>query len=518
MEAKSFEIQSETLFSESLIWKLNRDFYQESGISAFSDGIVPHHMTSSSFVGKTYAELIFAFLKDLAMKGETTEVVYILELGAGHGRLAYHTLKHLQKLLDSTNENLPGYCYVLSDIVEENLAFFMDHPQLKQYLGEGLLDIAYFDAVQSEKLHLRYADKSITTQSLTHPLVAVANYFFDSLPNELYFIEDGIISACSVAINSINDPEGMDTTWLIENMDFTYSKSTTQVPESQEGIQNEILEDYGNQLSGTYMFYPEKAMLCLRHLKNLSRAGLVLLTMDKGFHELHQLKDNKEPEVITHGSFSLWVNYHALSAYCTKQGGKVLFPSSSNFHLEIGCLLFLPDAESYVQVDAAYQQFVNNFGPDDFDSIKQMAYFNVASLDLMQLIALYRLSCYDSTFFIHLLPRLKQVKQSISLIERNRLAQTLDEIWGMYFSISEPFDLPFEIGAIFFDLGYYNKALVYFQHSVDLFGEKADIFYNQALCHYHLRNDEVFYRVLNEGKIAFPDFESFSNLEALDMG
>ena len=65
MDTDQFEIESKTLFSESLIWQLNRDFYQENGINAWSNDIVPHHMTSNSSVGKTYAELIFAFLRQI---------------------------------------------------------------------------------------------------------------------------------------------------------------------------------------------------------------------------------------------------------------------------------------------------------------------------------------------------------------------------------------------------------------------------------------------------------------------
>ena len=75
MNTGQFEIEARTPFAESIIWQLNRNFYQEQGISAWSDHVVPHQMTSNSKVGKTYAELIFAFLKDLAEKGKTTEAI-----------------------------------------------------------------------------------------------------------------------------------------------------------------------------------------------------------------------------------------------------------------------------------------------------------------------------------------------------------------------------------------------------------------------------------------------------------
>ena len=112
MKDEYYEIESIKPFSQSLIWKLNRDYYQDKGVTAWSEDAVPHQMTSNSKVGKIYAELILAFLKDLSAKGKITETVYILELGAGHGRLAFHILKHLQKLEPVLGIELPPYCYI----------------------------------------------------------------------------------------------------------------------------------------------------------------------------------------------------------------------------------------------------------------------------------------------------------------------------------------------------------------------------------------------------------------------
>ena len=517
MQPNNFVIESQTPFSESLIWQLNRDFYQEKGISAWSDGIVPHNLTSNSKAGKTYAELIFAFLKDLAVKGKTTEVVYILELGAGHGRLAFHVLQHLNRLIESASESIPPFCYILSDIVEDNLSFFQNHPQLQNYYEEGILDFAYYDAVEQKELYLRYSKKTISAKGLDQPILAIANYFFDSIPNDLLYIQNKTVSKCAIAIDSKENPAGMNTDSLLGNMEISYAKSVLESGTYQDPLINEIMEDYRNEIKNSYLFFPKKGIECLQHIKAFSKAGLVLLSMDKGFHELHDLENKKEPEIIPHGSISIWVNYHALGAYCEKQDGKALFPAFSNFHLEIGCLLFLEESGTYTHTNAAYQQFVDNFGPDDFNSIKKLAYKNVSNLELSELIALYRLSFYDSTFFIKLLPRLKQGVQRVSFNERNRIAQTLDAIWEMYFYINEPYDLAYEIGGLLYDLGYYAKALTYFQYSVDLFGLKADIYYNQALCYYQLRQDEEFFKTLNKVKKEFPDYELIAHLEKLDV-
>lgn len=517
MKPDTFEIESSTLFSESLIWELNRNFYHENGIAAFSDEMVPHNVTNNSKCARTYAKLIFALLQDISTEENSDEPIYILELGAGHGRLSFQILRHLQKMVDTSLEVLPNYCYVLSDIVEENLNFFLDHHQLQEYFEKGVLDVAYFDSSSTEKLDLRYGKKCILPNQLNQPIVVVANYFFDSIPNELLYFNNNEVSPCSVAINSDVNPNGMDAEEMIENMSFVFSKSISKLPIYESEIINDILDDYRKLLKESFIFFPKLAMLCLQNIEKFSNKGMMLLTMDKGFHEIQHLKSKKVPEIITHGSFSIWVNFHALCAYCLKKGGKILFPSFSNFHFEIGCLLFFKENQKHQHVEKAYEQSVNDFGPDDFNSIKQLAYENVANLNLIELIALYRLGIYDSSFFIRLLPRLKQLIKTISLEERTRLAQTMDLTWDMYFHINESFDLAYEIGGLYFDLAYYEKALIYFQRSTDIFGLKADVFYNQALCYYQLRQDQKFHETVKDAKASFPGYELYNKLDLLDM-
>ncbi len=517
MDTNNYEIEPGTLFSESLIWQLNRDYYNEAGIKAWNTDIVPHHISSNSSVAKTYAEMILALLKDLALQKKSKHVVYILELGSGHGRFGFHILKHLDRLVSAQNEILPPFCYVLSDIVEENLSFFSDHPKLQDYYQRGILDLSFFDANDSKELLLRKSNKKISIGDLEQPVLAIANYFFDSLPNELFFIQDDALSRCSVGITSKRDPLGMSPLELIENMVLTYYKTDVFSPVYEDDAFNRILDAYRHFGKPTYILFPKMAIECLSNIKDLSQGGLILLTMDKGYNKMDDLEGHSEPDMVKHGSFSLWVNFHALEQYCRQTGGTVMCPEYSNFSVHVDCLLFTPEKTDYAQLGHAFNRHVNNFGPDDFNSIKQLAYFNVSRLKIKELIAFYRLSAYDSTIFIQLLPRLKELSKSITVKERVRLAQTFDLIWEMYFNINESFDLSYELGGLLYDLAYYEKALNYFQYSVDVFGLTADVRFNQALCYYQLREDQLFYNTLNDAKESFPNTDIFERLEGLDM-
>jgi len=517
MEQELHRVEGPTPFSRSKLWQFNRDFYVNKGLSAFSQDLVPHHLTSNSLVGITYAKMIFGFLQDRASLGQDTEVVHIVELGAGHGRLGFFILTELDKLVKHSTQSLPPYCYVLTDIVEENLSFFQSHPQFKSFIERGLLDISYFDAINSNKLHLKVSGRKINREDLKQPLIAIANYFFDSIPSELFRVKNKTLFPCTISIQSTDKPQSSETETVIANLQFEYQNVIQDGPMHSDPEINKLLESYKELSSDTYIFFPESAIKCIRNLKSLSSKGLFLLSIDKGYHELKDLENHQEPEVITHGSFSIWVNFHALAAYCKLKGGQALFPTQSNFHMELMALSFLEKEIAPGHTQAVFRQTVEGFGPDDFKTLMKQAYTNVAQHSAMELLALYRLSSYDPTFFIKLSPRLKQVIKAITHKERRRLAQAMEQVWKSYFSIGEAYDLAFELGSIHYDLGYYQEALKYFDHSEELHGKKSDTYYNQVLCHYQLRQDRLFYKVLAEAKTEFPDATSLLKLEALEM-
>ncbi len=517
MEGKRFGVQSKTLFSESLIWQLNRDFYNTEGIAAWREGAVPHHLTSSAVVGRTYAELIFATLNDLADQGQTEEKVYILELGAGHGRLGFLVLHYLELLVEQAAKTLPEYCYILSDIVEDNLQFFEGHAQFQPYLKKGVLDVCYFDALNSQSLQLRQTKINIDSASLNQPLLVLANYFFDSIPSELFYINQQQVSRCSVSLDSGKNISDMNARESLSYIDLKFYADRINTPMYKEEKLNTLLEQYRNTLKNTFLFFPDTGMKCISTLKQLSTKGAILLSMDKGFRDLHDIDNQPAPEMIVHGSMSFWVNYHALEQYCKLQGGQSLFPSFSTFHLQLGCLLFLNNGEDYPEVKLAYQRFVDNFGPDDYNGFKRFAYQNLNRMTLVELIGMIRLSAFDATFFINILPRLKQVIQQITVNERRRLKQVLDSTWSTYFTLEEPYDLAFEIGGLLYSLGYYTDALQYFDYSVNIYGHSPDEYYNRILCHYQMREDQKFVSDLRLAKTGFPDFERWEELDHLDL-
>jgi SAM-dependent MidA family methyltransferase len=216
-------LESPRPFSQSHIWQLQRDYFSQNGIEAWRSGDVTHYVSSNPVMGKTYAELVLAFLRVLALQGQATETVYLLELGAGHGRLCYHFFKHFETFYEQSAFPLPPFCYVLSDFTEANLEFWQDHPRLQPYISKGWLDFALFDAQDGAVLNLQRAEISLQAQSLAQPLIVIGNYFFDTIPQELFCIEAQHVSSCLLSLNTEGDTAELAPAALLQALELEYS-------------------------------------------------------------------------------------------------------------------------------------------------------------------------------------------------------------------------------------------------------------------------------------------------------
>jgi len=471
-------------FSKSLIWQMQLDYYHKAGISAWRSGEVPHYITSNPVVGKTYAELFLALLRDLSLKGKTTETVYLMELGVGHGRLCYHFLKHFEKYYENSALRLPPVCYVLSDFTESNLGFWKTHPRLQPYLEKGWLDFALFNAESDTEIKLRNSGKLLDTESLEQPIVVVANYFFDTIPQELFRIQKGKIEQALLGISSEHDKEKTDPAQLIGSLKLEYDYEEANYPiYPNERKLNTLLHFYQKHLSDSHLLFPHVGIRCLKKLKSLSKAGLVLLSADKGEHHLSNLDHRSAPKLKTHGSFSLIVNYHALKLYCENEGGTSLFPRHQHTSLDLCCLLFLHEASSYLETINAYDKFVQDYGPDDYFNLKKLVEKSLGSLSYRNIIAVTRLSGYDAQIFQQMLPDLSTQLETISNNERWNLLHIIPRIWDTYFPLREAEDFALNLGNLLLNLQFYKEAILYYEKSIVTYGKKEHVLYSIALCY-----------------------------------
>src|SRR5262245_35207478 len=99
-EAARFPLETVCRLSRSVLWGLQPRFYERQGMAAWSEGIVPHHVTCNPYLARAYARVVLGFVRDWRDRLDPSQPVYIVELGAGSGRLAFHLLRQLTPMLE----------------------------------------------------------------------------------------------------------------------------------------------------------------------------------------------------------------------------------------------------------------------------------------------------------------------------------------------------------------------------------------------------------------------------------
>jgi tetratricopeptide (TPR) repeat protein len=497
-------------FSQAPFWGLQRRYYEEQGMKAWQNEVVPHYITSNPVIAKAYAEMLFAFMRDRQASSDSSDAtIYILELGAGSGRLAFHLLKCIDKLLEESELTLPPFCYIMSDLPIKNVDFWKGHPSLQPFVEQGRLDFARFDAEHDQTIHLLNADKHICPGDLDQPLVVVANYFFDSIPQELLYVHDKQIYECWVSMQGPEEQsvDAKDTVGLIDNIKLDYHYRLADDFFNQGLDCHDIIEQYRTQLNETHILFPYIGLQLLERLRRLSKKGFMLITADKGDHRLSYWRDRDTPKLIRHGSFSFTANYHAFLSYYEAEGAKVYFTKHHYNYLNIGSILMVPEAGSYTETKIAYRRAIEQFGPDDFFSIKSWADEHLKSMELSQLFAYIRLSGYDALLFKQSAMLMMELLSESTEEDKEDLSRIIRAVWDGYYPIDEEHDLAFDCGMLLFHMEAFEEALIFFDRSIATYEGHASVFYNMAICHYHLGQHSLALRAVDQALSLNPEHE-----------
>jgi len=116
---KRFIVETGRPFSRSHIWQLQDAYFAGRGVEAWRQGEVPHYVTSNPTIANAYAEIVFAFRRDLErLAGSHDDPLTICELGAGSGRFAFHFLRRLEHLCARADVAPEAFRYVLTDVAD----------------------------------------------------------------------------------------------------------------------------------------------------------------------------------------------------------------------------------------------------------------------------------------------------------------------------------------------------------------------------------------------------------------
>lgn len=475
-------------FSEAPIWQAQRDYYEEKGIKAWNNDQVPQYITSNPMIAGSYAEMIFAFLQDRKNMGHGSETVYIVELGAGAGRLAFHVLHELCQLIDFAGISLPSFRYIMTDLAADNVMAWKEHPAFQKFITEGLLDFAQFDAVQDSVLNLVVSGTTICEGDLAQPLIVVANYFFDSIPQELIYIGNGNVYETDVYVEQPEDYDSLHSSEWLDHISLRYEHRRAPEYEQETYPYRNVISLYEEELEDSHVLFPAAGLACLERLNRLSQCGFLLITADKGDHLLESWKFAEPPKLILHGSFSLTANYHTMKYVYEQKGAVTLFPPHHYSNINVGCILHMNQPMTYSNLRLAYRRSIERFGPDDFFSMKWWVDHHLESMELPQILSFWRLGGYDAEFFIQSTKRITNLLPESNDEEKQDLLRGIQLMWSSYYVMAQRYDLALDAGLVLFEMEMYEHSKYYLEISVE---EEQDevvstVFYCLAICCYEL--------------------------------
>jgi tetratricopeptide (TPR) repeat protein len=496
-------------FSEAPIWDLQRTYYEEQGMKAWNNDQVPQYITSNPMIATAYAEMIFGFLQDRAGKGDISEPVTILELGAGAGRLAFHVLHKMCELRDYAGIVLPPFRYVMTDLAVKNVVGWRKHPALQSFIQQGLLDFARFDAVQDTELNLVVSDTTIRPGDLKQPLLIIANYFFDSIPQELIYVSEGKIFECDVLIEYPENFNQLDPSEALEEIALNYEYRRAPEYEEETYAYHNVIALYQHELEDSHILFPVAGLTCLERLNHLSQAGFLLITADKGDHRMENWKFADPPELILHGSFSLTANYHAIQHVFEQRSAHTLFTTHHYKNINIGCIFMLETPMSYANTRLAYQRSIERFGPDEFFSMKEWVDGQLDMMGLQQILAFWRLGGYDAELFIQSAKRISILLPEASDEEMLDIQGGIYAMWSSYYVMEQRYDLALDAGLLLFEMDMYEDAKLFLETSIHADeGEPVPtVLFCLAICSYELGLEESALEYTRKALVLEPEHE-----------
>jgi tetratricopeptide (TPR) repeat protein len=469
-------LEQDVPLSQSLIWQRQRDFYAERALKAWTEDLVPNYITNNPFIAEIYADVIAAFLAD-CMPLSPENPLRIVELGAGTGKFSFLFLRKLTALLRERNIPQELVRYWMTDCSEQFIAAWRANACLAEFLQAEMLEFEVFRVGEEN-----WSGTSRLCSDQTGPLVVIANYVFDSLPQDAFIISNGEIAEALVTTSEPLEERAVPS---FGKWQLSFKNAAVSFQRYADASWNQILEHYRVRLSAATILFPAAALGALQQLQQFSDGRMLVLAADKGFayeDELFLIQGPPRLEFHSGRCFSQTVNFDAIAKYFAAAGGEALLSDRHFSTLNICAFLHSTPRDNFGATRAAYRQAQARIAPDDVFTLLAWLHPHMEEMTVPQILAMLRLTRWDPLALMRVFPVL--VRQLRSVVgERNDLRQAVLRTWDNHFPLT-PADnaLAFNCGVILFELRFHDEAYAMFRKSQQLFGPSAATSYNLGLC------------------------------------
>ncbi len=429
--------------SVSPIWQLQKLAYNRLGVENWAKGRVPFLMTNNSRFAAQVA--------DIACAAFQSQPFTLLELGGGCGKFAFLCINELLQRKAKVR-------YFLTDAAEKNVAFWESHPRLKPWIDQGILQTAALDPLSHNPPRADFI---------------VANYFFDSIPQDLFRVEKGVLlegqaSLFSSPFADVEKADWEDPSLLAKIRIEISFRPLEENPYPEFPEAREVLEEYSRSGDLSFLF-PIGALTVIRRIESSSRGDFLILAADrgscraKGLPKSHRLWGKKDLSSMSlmpslHGSaFSFPVNFHSIGRYIEKKKGHALFSQSQTADFCLALLSNFPQSRCdfggpLSQIPKAWLD-AQPFGP-----------LKTEAADFKDILKRLEEANWDAALFFSFFDLIVESFAQAKEREKKEMVAGMRRILDRFFSLFGEESLLLErLGQFFTTIGELSEAAAHFQ-------------------------------------------------------
>jgi len=467
MADKRYIVEKNVRLSQASVWKLQRDFYKEQGPEAWTSGTVPFWITNSSLLAKMYADLVVAWGMDAKRRGwiYPTQPIHVVEMAAGMGMLGYLIICHL---LDTEHIWRPhglDFKYVFTDIAKRNVDAWYKSPMFRPHIESGLVDVAVWSPLEENQIHLRKGRYTLSPGEVKTPMVAIGNYFLDSIPMDTFRVKEGKVLEGLLTATSSQPIKGPPTPEHLPDLEWKTEYSPCGRPYDNP-VYDQILWYYAKNLEDAMVIFPVAAIKVMDRLAELGGGRALLLAADKGANHIDNVAGWAYDEPILHGGcFSFDANFDAMGRYLLQHGGTVLH-NDPKAYLSISAFGVGVAEREVPSTRLAYQSHTGARDPSEFYRLMLAILEGEDPIAPDILASMLRQSAYDPYLIRRFQYRVKPQVSEADWRVKKRLRDAVHRTWKHYYWYGEQHDIPFYMGGLLLAAGYPAEARRFYERSI----------------------------------------------------
>jgi hypothetical protein len=495
-------------FSQSTLWNMQGRFYKEAGINAWNKKI-PYLITNNRTIVNSYANVIMRFFQEYSHShpsGPGPNPFIIVELGAGSGMFAFYLIKQLLELRRSLNRPDLTFKYVMTDFSAKNIAFWRNHPALRQYVqyfDEAMLDFAEYAIGETSTLHLLESGLNLdhSTYGSEHPKpwVVIANYVFDTLPQDIFQVRDGNLlegRTPETVPDSHAENSSQNEFKSFQQLGMSIEYRSINLPYYNNEHFDTILSYYKDTLPDRSFAFPITTLRGIHNLLHLSGQKLILLATDKASTRQPPIISEEWPMLVFHNaSFSMKANFHAIRAFFQSIGGKALDQPIAE---SITTSLFFAGEglKSLYETEQSFSTFLINYNPFGLLHFCWQLDRFINTYSTGELLSYLNLLRWDPEVINKYIKNIIAKMKELDPLELEPFIEGMRRCGDYFYYLPDSLSKLINVATFFEEIEDFATALEYYQQSVQYVEDKTSftlkqISYKITMCHYRLKRQAL---------------------------